>query len=253
MKITTQPSKHSMNRTPLRLILLLIPLALACFALSTQGQATCVDGCNNSLFNVFQGDDGLIFNTTGAGNTAFGWRSLFSDSTGSFNTGVGGGALVLNNGSSNTAVGAAALLLNSAGSNNTAVGTDALVNNTVGDNTAVGFFALQANTIGGTLETSVIGFDIGPNTAVGSGALENNLDASANVAVGYNALNSQVTGFTVAADPHLAANTAVGFEALANITGSVGGVNAFNTALGYQALFDLTDGTSNSAVGGLAG
>ena len=34
---------------------------------------------------------------------------------GSFNTGVGGGALVLNTGDSNTAVGAAAFLLNTSG------------------------------------------------------------------------------------------------------------------------------------------
>ena len=98
-----------------------------------------------------------------------------------------------------------------------------------------------------------MGFDLGPNTAIGSGTLENNVDSSANTAVGYNALHSQVTGFTDVNDPHLAANTAVGFEALANVTGSAVGDNAANTALGYQALFDLTDGESNVAVGFEAG
>jgi hypothetical protein len=251
-------------------ILAVILPVLACFACLPGAQAACQDGCNNSLFNTFQGDDALINNTTGAGNTALGWRSLFSDIDGSFNTGVGGGALVLNNGTSNTAVGAAALLLNTTGGSNTAVGTDALVfnesgsentavgtfaleNNTVDANTATGAFALFANTTGGTLETSVMGFDLGPNTAFGSGALENNLDSSANTAVGYHALNSQVTGFVVGADPHLAGNTAVGFEALANVTGSAAGDNAANDAYGYQALFDLTDGNSNVAVGFQAG
>jgi hypothetical protein len=47
--------------------------------------------------------------------------SLFTDSIGNFNTGVGGGALLYNNADSNTAVGAAALLLNTTGSQNTKV------------------------------------------------------------------------------------------------------------------------------------
>ena len=236
-----------------RIWMVILP-ALACFALlpGVQAVSPAPDGCYPN-YTTAEGCNALAGLGAGAGNTGLGWYALFSDSTGSFNTGVGGGALTLNNGDSNTAVGAAALLLNTAGSRNTAVGTDALVNNTVDNNTATGAFALFANTIGGTLETSVEGFPLGPNTAVGSGALENYVDASANTAVGYNALNSQVTGFVLAADPHLAANTAVGFEALANVTGSAAGDNGINTAVGYQALADLTDGAANVAVGGLAG
>jgi hypothetical protein len=234
-------------------ILMVILPVLACFAFLPGARAICNEGCGSN-FNTFEGENALISDTTGAANTAFGWYTLFANLDGSFNTAVGGGALIFNNGSSNTAVGAAALLLNSTGSNNTAVGTGALVNNTVDDNTATGAFALTANTTGGTLETSVAGLDLGPNTAVGSGALESNVDASANTAVGYNALNSQVTGYAAFGDPHLAANTAVGFEALANLTGTAsGGNNAINTALGYQALADLTDGAANVAVGGRAG
>ena len=224
---------------------------LACFALlPAQAASPAPDGCYPN-FTTAEGCGALNSVTTGAGNTPLGWRSLFSTTDGSFNTGVGVGALVLNNGSSNTAVGAAALLLNATGSNNTAVGTGTLVNNTVDGNTATGFSALFANTTGGTLETSVLGFALGPNTAIGSGALESNVDASANTAVGYNALHSQVTGLIK--DPHLAANTAVGFEALANVTGSATGDDTLNTALGYQALFNLTDGEANVAIGDQAG
>jgi hypothetical protein len=236
-----------------RILMVILPV-LACFALLSGAQAIspAPDGCYPN-FTTAEGCNALNFLTTGAGNTGLGWFALSSTSTGSFNTGVGGGALALNNGDSNTAVGAAALLSNSTGSNNTAVGTDALVNNTVDDNTAIGFFALGANTTGGTLETSVLGYPLGPNTAVGSQALESNVNASANTAVGYNALHSQVTGITLDGDPHLAANTAVGFEALANVTGSAAGDNAANDAYGYQALFNLTDGDSNVAVGFEAG
>jgi hypothetical protein len=231
-----------------------VPLLAIVFALVLSANAISPppDGCYPN-FTTAEGCNALNLLSSGAGNTGLGWYALFSDTTGSFNTAVGGGALDLNNGDANTAVGVAALLLNSTGSNNTAVGTDALVNNVVDDNTAAGFSALFANTIGGTLETSVLGFTLGPNTAIGSHALESNVDASANTAVGYNALHSQVTGFTFSGDPHLGANTAVGFEALANVTGSPTGQNALNTALGYQALFDLANGDTNVAIGGLAG
>ncbi len=209
------------------------------------------DGCYPN-YTTAEGCNALAGLGAGVGNTGLGWYALFSDSTGSFNTGVGGGALVDNTtGSSNTAVGAAALLLNTTGSECTAVGTDALVFNTADGNTATGFFALEANTTGGTLETSVSGFDLGPNTAIGSHALESNVDGSANTAVGYNALHSQVHGDVRDGFPQLAGNTAVGFEVLANVTGSAAGDNAFNTAYGYQALADLTDGAGNVAVGAL--
>ena len=236
-----------------RILMVIVPV-LACFALLSGAQAVspAPDGCYPN-FTTAEGCNALNFLTTGSGNSGLGWYSLFSDTGGSFNTGVGAGTLVLNTGSSNTAVGTVALLLNTSGSNNTAVGTDALVNNTVDDNTATGFSALFANTTGGTLETSVLGFDLGPNTAIGSGTLESNVDSSANTAVGYNALHSQVTGDVLAMDPHLGANTAVGFEALANVTGSATGDNAANDADGYQALFNLANGEGNVAVGFQAG
>ena len=235
-----------------KMLMIILP-AVACFALLPGAQAVspAPDGCYPNLTTA-EGCNALAGLGAGAGNTGLGWYALFSDSTGSFNTGVGGGALALNNGSSNTAVGVAALLLNSTGSNNTALGTDALVNNTVDDNTATGFFALGANTTGGTLETVAGIHDVGPNTAIGSHALESNVDGSANTAVGYNALHSQVHGDVRDGFPQLAANTAVGFEALANVTGSAAGDNAFNIADGYQALADLTDGAGNVAVGALA-
>ena len=226
--------------------------ALVCFTLLPQVQATPDPGSVDP-FNTADGDHALFSNTSGFGNSAFGWYALFANTDGSFNTAVGAGALDLNNGNNNTAVGTAALLLNT-GSDNTAVGTAALENNTVDGNTATGAFALFANTTGGTLETGVLDlFDIGPNTAVGSGALENNLDASANTAVGYNALHSQVSGDVFEVVPQLGINTAVGFEALANLTGTATGQNAANTALGYQALSALTDGYSNVAIGAQAG
>ena len=124
--------------------------AFACFTLLPTAQAVlpAPDGCYPG-FTTAEGCDALKFLAGGLGNTGVGWRSLFFDSTGNFNTGVGAGALVLNNGDSNTAVGAVALLLNTAGTQNTAVGTDAMVNNDTGsNNSALGAFALSNNTAG---------------------------------------------------------------------------------------------------------
>src|SRR6476646_4174538 len=148
---------------------------LACFALlPAQAISPAPDGCYPN-FTTAEGCGALNSLTTGAANTALGWRSLFSTTDGTFNTGVGAGALVLNNGSSNTAVGAAALLLNAAGNFNTAVGAAALLDNTSSfDNTAIGFQALTQTTGGA-------------NTAVGRGALDQNITGNFNTAIGKDA------------------------------------------------------------------
>ena len=103
------------------------------------------DGCYPN-FTTAEGCNALKFLTTGAGNTAplVGVRSL-PIPTPSSNTGVGGGALALNNGESNTAVGVtAALLLNTSGTTRTPpLELDAMVHNDGGsNNNAVGNFAL---------------------------------------------------------------------------------------------------------------
>jgi trimeric autotransporter adhesin len=176
-------------------------------------------------FTTAEGQNALFSLTTGAANTAVGWFSLKSVTTGSFNTGVGAGTLVLNTGEENTAIGTAALLLNTA-SGNTAVGSRALLNNTTG----------------GTLG-NVQGFDVGPNVAVGQQALESNTIASANTAMGYQALYSFTTG--PLGFEQLGLCTAVGFQALANTNGDGFG----NSGFGYQALMNNTDGIGNTAVG----
>jgi hypothetical protein len=165
---------------------------LACFALlPAQAVSPAPDGCYPNLTTA-EGCGALNSLTTGAANTALGWRSLFSTADGSFNTGVGAAALALNNGSSNTAVGVAALLLNSTGSNNTAVGTGTLVNNTTDRNTAVGANALNADNSG--TDNCAVGFEAltsdttgGANTAVGRGALDQNVTGNFNTAIGKDA------------------------------------------------------------------
>ena len=180
-------------------------------------------------FNTAEGTNALKGLTTGVGNAAVGWFSLFSNSDGSFNTALGAGTLLFNVGNQatsggikNTAIGTAALLFNSAGTDNTAVGATALLNNTTGsENTALGSDALLHNTSGAF------------NMASGSQALLSNTTGTENTANGTFALNINTDG---------SFNTAIGAFALANNTGSE------NTAVGVNTLFNNTAG-GNTAVG----
>jgi hypothetical protein len=160
--------------------LLLMTLATFCFAVPPPAQAVVPppDG-GYSNFTTAEGTNALKNLTTGSGNTAAGWYSLFTDSTASFNTGVGAGTLLFNNADSNTAIGTAALLFNTSGSINTAVGVAALSNNaTAQGNSAIGTDALFSNMAGNN------------NTAIGAAALQFSTGGD-NTAIGFSA------GFTL--------------------------------------------------------
>src|SRR4051794_29637859 len=106
MKTTTLPLKHSSNRSHCLLALLFISLAFAYLAISPQARAVCQQGCDIIKFNTFLGDDALVNNTTGFGNTASGSSALANNTTGVVNTATGYGALYGNTtGYLNTATG----------------------------------------------------------------------------------------------------------------------------------------------------
>jgi trimeric autotransporter adhesin len=257
MKTTTPPLKHSVNRTSCPRALLLIPLAVACFALSPQAQATCQQGCLTNG-NTVLGDDALISNTTGIDNTATGFQALFNNTIGPLNTATGFQALFSNTtGDANTATGYQALTSNIDGFGNTATGTYTLHFNTDGQfNTATGDLALMNNT-GGTNNTAtgvaalLLNTTGYRNTATGGNALHSNTTGLENTASGNNALYQNTTGNN---------NTATGVDALlGNFTGnnntatgsaalnSNSGNN--NTATGVNALFNSTSGENNTATG----
>jgi hypothetical protein len=148
-------------------------------------------------FNTAEGTNALKNLTTGVGNAAVGWYSLFANTAGNLNTGVGAGTLLFNAGDNNTATGALALLNNTSGFYNTAIGSQTLVYNTIGfRNTATGYQALVSNTQGNF------------NTAIGWQALFSNTTGNANTACGSAALLSS-TGFR---------NIALGADAGSNLT-----------------------------------
>src|SRR5207237_4113018 len=119
-KTTSLPLTTSISRSPLPLASLLIPLPLACFALSSIAQA------------VEPSPDGSYPN----GNTSEGTDALYSLTTGIENTAIGLDALYSTNASGNTATGAYALATDDTGYQNTANGLEALYDHTTGyDNT----------------------------------------------------------------------------------------------------------------------
>jgi hypothetical protein len=178
-----------------------------------------------AMANTSFGFKSLFSNTTGHSNTANGMQALYYNTTGSSNTANGNGALYSNTtGSANTANGDSALNSNTIGDYNTANGYQALNYNTTGDeNTANGYHALYSNTIGNY------------NTANGMQALYSNTMGTYNTANGYHALYSNTTGKY---------NTANGYQALYSNT-----IGDYNTANGTSALYSNTTGNLNTANG----
>jgi hypothetical protein len=243
-KMTTLPVKNSRSPAPLRRGVLLVPLALALFALPQTIQAVipAPDG-GYPNHNTAEGDNALLSLTTGLNNTAVGFEALLSDTTGSGNTANGFQALVFNTtGHDNTANGNSTLVFNTTGHDNTANGAFALANNTTGsDNTANGSQALALNTTGH--DNTADGFQAlfnnttgTQNTATGESALKNNTTASNNTGDGFQVLFHNTTG---------AGNAAIGYRALLNNNGSS------NIALGFSAGGNLTTGSNNIDIGSL--
>jgi hypothetical protein len=243
MKMTTLLSKHSPTPSPLRAFLL-IPLLLACFALSPEARATCQDACltNN---NTVQGDGALLNLTTGTDNTALGFNALLSEMAGTFNTAVGSQALANHTtSSSNVAIGTQALFSSQSGGANVAVGYQALYRNISGNsNTGIGTGALYTN-------------QASNNTAIGWAAATLNTSGNSNTAVGYSTLyvnqgsnNCAFGAYAVGANVFNSGsnNTAVGAYALEDIPGSN------NTAIGFQAGQFIGSGDNNILIGVNAG
>jgi len=158
--------------------------------------------------NIAVGTSALKSNTTGPGNIAIGENTLYSNTRGDDNIAIGRNALYQSDtGGGNIAIGYQAMYhQNDINTGNTAVGYQAMVGTNSASNyhnTAIGYRAL--NRAGNSAENA------GQNTAVGSGALENNVTGFGNTAIGSDALNTVRQGDF---------NTGLGYSACANVTGS---------------------------------
>jgi hypothetical protein len=199
--------RNSKNYPPAPHGLFLIAL-IAWFGLLSGAKAVEPAATDTALAggNTADGQNALLSLTTGTFNSAFGFDSLLLLSDVSFDTGLGAGALLVDNGGTNTAVGAGALLSNTVAVDNNAVGAFALFNNDSDSagianfNNAHGHEALFLN-VGGS-----------ENNAFGDLAMENNTTGSSNTAIGDDALRFNVDG---------SGNVAVGDEAETGFGASV--------------------------------
>ena len=186
---------------------------------------------------VYQGASPFLH--TYADPTSDGVNTFLGYQAGNLTMGPNGGASNL--GSYNTGIGNGALWSNTTGHHNNAIGENALYYNTTGyDNMAMGAITLKANTIGNY------------NVAVGSDALKSNVDGSNNTAVGMQSLYTQATG--------VGSNTGVGYFALHSVTNgnntavgvlSLGalGNGTYNVAIGQDSGHSNTAGSRNVFIG----
>ena len=175
--------------------------------------------------SVALGTSALNSNTTGSDNIAVGTSALKSNTTGSGNTAIGENTLYMNTrGEDNIAIGRNALYQSDTGGGNIAIGYQAMYyqNDINTGNTAVGYQAMVGTNSASNYHNTAIGYralsragnsaeSAGQNTAVGSGALENNVTGYGNTAIGSDALNTGRQGDY---------NTGLGNYACANVTGS---------------------------------
>jgi trimeric autotransporter adhesin len=155
--------------------------------------------------------------------------SNFPGTASAANTFVGtsaGNTTMTSGATQNTAVGTNALTTNAGGYNNTAMGAYPLHYNSSGNNnSAFGASALNLNAMGNN------------NSALGYAALQSNTSGNANSAVGNGALASNSTG---------GENTAIGVNALELLGSSTGTGGSSNIAIGYLAGNTFTGVESNN-------
>ena len=181
--------------------------------------------------NSAVGFNSLFSNTSGIQNTATGGESLSQNSTGSFNTATGYHALRLNTtGERNQAYGLYSMSVNTTGSANNAFGNFALSGNVSGSgNTAFGNNSLRNTTTSG-------------NASFGEGTLQENHTGSNNTAVGAAAMGQNLGG----AGDYGSNNTVVGNNSGYNLNGvSV----ANNTIIGGNSGLGIITGANNTILG----
>ena len=209
--------------------------------------------------NTVYGLNAFQNNTSGINNTAIGETALRDNTTGNANIAVGVGASQRSTtGIENTAIGFLSFLFNDSGSRNTSLGAYTGYNSRTGDNTYIGYRSGQeswnggSNTaVGSEAHKSVWNSTAANNVAIGKNALLV-VNSDDNVAVGYNSLQNNTTGYS---------NTAVGFNSLSGNSSGGGNVavggNALesnytgqnNTAIGQYAMAAAYEGNSNIAIG----
>jgi len=221
------------------------------------GMGTWALNAVSGSFNVAIGTCAMKTSTSGCSNIAIGFSSM-GDAEGNCNIAIGPYTLQKNSitGCNNIAIGVAAMQASVTGDNNIVIGVCAMSTGDGSNNIVLGTKAAYNNKEPGlcniaigtcTLFTNQNGDS---NIAIGNNALFSNI-VSSNLGIGLNALYYNTTGYNNSAVGNYAGycnisgrnNTAVGTNALKyNMTGDN------NVAIGTGALLRAT-GSSNVAVG----
>ncbi len=215
-----------------------------------------VEGITTTSLTAYGVDAGDSV-TSGIGNTAIGYLAGTDLTTGGLNTFVGeyaGWKQV--SGTINTAVGRFSGAYGTGYTGCTYMGHGAGIYRTGDANTGIGYQALAGN--GSVASTGY------SNTAVGYSALESATTGFGNVAVGNGSGFSVTTGYRNVIVGFGAGNnltttigaTAVGYQALYDFTVATGNELSYNTALGYEAGANLAVSNGSYActfIGGLSG
>src|SRR3990167_6119566 len=165
---------------------------------------------------------------TAGQNTALGYASLYSNTTGNSNAAIGTYSLYSNTtGYENIAIGTVSLYSNSTGNNNAAIGVQSLYSNTTGyNNIANGQSSLFTNTTGYE------------NIAIGVHSLYYNASATSSTALGAYAGK----GISLY-------NNQGGVYAGYKAGYSAGTDSDYNNLLGYQSGYGVTTGARNTLIG----
>ncbi len=216
-------------------------------------------------YNVFVGQDvgNLTMGSTATQtyhasyNTAVGYASLYSNTTGYQNSAQGAYSLYSNTtGYNNSAQGHASLYLNTTGNNNSAQGYRSLYSNTTGNqNSALGTSAGRYIADGATGRTTGNnGLYLGYNSKASADGTDNE------IAIGYNTIgagsNSVVLGNTSVTKTLLNGNVGIGDTSpddLLNVHSASAAAQIAITSLGTDTDptlgFQLTDGTNTFTIG----
>ena len=183
------------------------------------------------------GNGALAANTTGIGNTAFGYQALLTQTTASGNAAFGYGTLATNTGNNNTAVGSSALNSNIAGAQNVGIGNLAgSLNQGGSNNTYIGYVAGNQN-ISGSSNICIGNYAGFYNT--GSNKLYINNNNQANTA--NDDTNSIIVGL-MSATP---ASQTLTFNAATTVSNTLT-ATSFIKLSGTSSQFLKADGSSDS-------
>jgi hypothetical protein len=231
---------ESTGGSPVRHGLFLIAIAFACSALFSAPQALAVSPTPDGGYpgnNTAEGTSALSSLTSGISNTALGFQALYKNTTGNYNTANGANAMRGNRGAQNTVTGYSALPSNVNGNYNTVNGFNALSGN-CSNNTAIGLGALFDNVTGTE------------NTAVGVSTLAYSGRGSQKTAVGFKALLEDGRGLNNIGLGHEAGIDAGGWFNHIEIGNGGGGGDNNTTRIGDGQTATFIAGISGTAVVG---